>query len=351
MRKKKSFSINPEILRRQHSELLPVAQRFCTEITNQLERLLEDNGIILGFPIQHRVKTWDSISEKLTRLTLPIQDIRGLQDLIGLRIILLFKRDTSQVCNLIEKTFKVIRQYNTDERLKEDQFGYSSIHFVIELPEEWLALPTFTAFSKFRAEIQVRTVAQHIWATASHTLQYKQEKSVPATVLRSIYRVSALLETVDLEFERVLSERDRYRSELDTFASGNILNVDLLEKLLDKLLPPENKGKDEPYSELLEDLNHFGVNTSTALQKLIEEHIEHLKNQENKAVRSSHEGYSYKNYSECLEFYEDDSERLEQGVFFLHIGLVRAALEEEFGEKWTHYIRTKPDFDYDDVPF
>lgn len=59
--------------------------------------------------------------------------------------------------------------------------------------------------SGLKAEVQVRTVTQHVWAAASHVLQYKQEASVPLPVRRSIYRVSALLETVDLEFERVLS--------------------------------------------------------------------------------------------------------------------------------------------------
>jgi putative GTP pyrophosphokinase len=327
MGKKKDLPHNPEILHQQHSELLPVAQRFCAEITNQIERLLADDGIVLGFPIQHRVKTWDSISEKLKRLEYSVQDVRKLQDLIGLRIILLFKRDTSQVCNLIEKSFKVIKQYNTDERLKEDQFGYSSIHFVVELPEEWLTVPTFTAFSKLRAEIQVRTVAQHIWAAASHTLQYKQEVSVPTSVLRSIYRVSALLETVDLEFERVLNERDHYRSKLDT-SLGNVLNVDLLEKLLDELLPSENKDQNEQYSELLEDLNYFGINTSDAIKQLIEKHQEYIKHEELKWLCSAESDV----YDEMI-----NRERVKRGVYFTHIGLVRNTLEAEFGENWINY--------------
>ena len=333
MGKKKDLPHNPEILHQQYSELLPVAQRFCTGITNQIERLLEDDRIVLAFPIEHRVKAWDSISEKIKMTSVQdirnLQDVRELQDLIGLRIILLFKRDTSKVCDLIKKSFKVIKHYNTDERLKENQFGYSSIHFVIELPEEWLTVPTFNDFSKLCAEIQVRTVSQHIWAAASHTLQYKQEVSVPTSVLRSIYRVSALLEIVDLEFERVLNERDHYRSKLDT-SSGNILNVDLLEKLLDEMLPSENKVQNEQYSELLEDLNYFGINTSDAIKQLIEKHQEYIKSEELKWL--------------CLGRAEADADdefidhkRIEKGVFFQHVGLVRNALEAEFGDNWINY--------------
>ncbi len=347
MKNKEKSSINAETLQKQHADLLSVSQRFCDEINNQLVRLLEDNEIVLGFPIQHRVKTWNSISDKLSKLKFPIKDIKGIQDLIGLRIILLFKRDTSQVCNLIEKSFNVIKKYNTDERLKEDQFGYSSIHFVIELPEEWLAVPTFTAFSKFRAEIQVRTIAQHIWAAASHTLQYKQEVSVPATVLRSIYRVSALLETVDLEFERVLDEREIYRSKLNTSDIDKVLNVDLLEKILDYFLPAENKILDEEYAQLLEELNMFEISTSDSLQKLLEKHQEKIKQQEADIIA---------NKKNIVFFGNEETQRFNRGIFFTHTGLMRAALEAEFGVRWEEYMESLPDDyedddDYEDIDF
>ena len=70
-----------------------------------------------------------------------------------------------------------------------------------------------------------------------HTLQYKQEDSVPAPMRRAIHRVSALLEVVDLEFERLLKERESYRSDSGPINTDAILNVDLLEHLLDALLP------------------------------------------------------------------------------------------------------------------
>jgi putative GTP pyrophosphokinase len=53
------------------------------------------------------------------------------------------------------------------------------------------------------AEIQVRTVVQHAWATVSHSLQYKREADVPIPLRRRLARVSALLELADMEFSAI----------------------------------------------------------------------------------------------------------------------------------------------------
>jgi putative GTP pyrophosphokinase len=128
-----------------------------------------------------------------------------------------------------------------------------------------------------KAEIQVRTTAQHIWAVASHTLQYKHEESVPLSVRRAIHRVSALLETVDLEFERVLEQREAYRSQSITSRQDEALNTDLLEEMLGQLLPPDNKKKSgEKYGELLDDLMAFGIDTQNSLINLLNEHKDEI---------------------------------------------------------------------------
>jgi putative GTP pyrophosphokinase len=138
----KQDSINVTNLEREYRTLLTIAINLSSELVNQLNRLLDVEGIALGFPIQHRVKSWESLTEKFDRLSLRVESMKDVQDLVGLRLILLYRRDVEKVCQLISKNFKVVRQYDTRERLKEDQFGYSSIHFVVELPQEWLAVPT-----------------------------------------------------------------------------------------------------------------------------------------------------------------------------------------------------------------
>jgi len=173
-----------------------------------------------------------------------------------------------------------------------------------------------------RAELQVRTLSQHTWAEASHKLQYKRKEGVPIAIGRAINRVSALLETVDLEFERVLVERDSYRSALDVSGTKDILNVDLIEKTLDDLLPSANKDDDEDYADLLIDLNAFDVNTQQKLLDLVQKHFDASMLHDSQTVAEQLKSYRKDNL--------EPSDRLMRGVFFSHTGLVRTALRLEF---------------------
>ncbi len=318
-------------LETQFKSLAPLAEHFASELTRQLQKLLDSRSVVLSFPIQQRVKTWSSLAEKLERKALSIKTLTQLDDFVGLRLILQFTRDASKVCRLIGENFKVIKSDDTAERLGTDQFGYSSVHFVVALPDSWLAVPSFSQMKGWRAEIQVRTTAQHIWAAASHTLQYKREDSVPASMRRGIHRVSALLELIDLEFERLLAERDTYREGAGSVGSDVRFDVDLLENALDGLLPAENKqANEEDYAELLEELNHFKVVNRRSLQELIGKRLAAALIEDRKRVS---------------ELRDDDDQvrelsswdRQSAGVYFTHVGLVRCCLGAEFGEEYHGY--------------
>ena len=316
-------------LEQQYREQADVAERFSEEVSHQLDALIERSGISLSFPVQRRVKSWVSIVEKLERLGLVLSNIGDLQDLIGFRIILQFRRDIDIICRLIADQFVVIDRYDTGDRLREDQFGYSSVHFVIEVPSAWLAVPSFARLAGLKAEIQVRTTAQHIWAAASHTLQYKSEAAVPQPVRRAIHRVSALLETVDLEFERVLTERASYKSEVQAapLPADEPLNVEVIERVLDDVWPKENKkpGR-ESYGVLAEELAQFDVTTSAQLRNLLKKHYQAVMREEESYVNRRQSGEPAR------------ARRMQRRrVYFMHCGLTRIALLKEFGKRWDDY--------------
>ena len=162
MRKKKTL----EELRAEYLQIEPIARKFANELEHQLGILVESEKVSLGFPIAARVKSWESINEKLDRLPLNLPSITELQDLIGIRLIFLYKRDIEKICEVLGQVFDVTKQENTFDRLRRDQFGYTSIHLVIKIPDNWLVVPSLSQFGGFKAEIQVRTVAQHLWAEA-----------------------------------------------------------------------------------------------------------------------------------------------------------------------------------------
>ena len=135
-------------LEKEYSALLSLAEAFLRETKHEIEVLLERDRIPLLFPIQARVKSWASIQEKIDRLKLSVSKVIELQDLVGLRIVLLFERDLASAIRLIETNFNIFKKYNTAHRLKEDQFGYSSIHLLAKVPDEWLKVPS-TPSQKF----------------------------------------------------------------------------------------------------------------------------------------------------------------------------------------------------------
>ena len=325
-----------QTLEQEYKELAPLLESFCDEIAHQIVKLLDEADVMLGFPVQRRLKTWESLSEKLGRHP-RFSDLKKIQDIVGLRIILLFKRDVEKVVQLLQDNFLVVRQYDTRDRLKEDQFGYSSNHLIVELKRDWLSVPTLSKMGGLLAEIQVRTLPQHIWAEASHKLQYKQEKNIPPIIRRSIYRVSALLETVDLEFERVLEKRESYRIKVaDSLptAQDEKLNVDLIEALLDTQLPAANKSPNEDYATLLANLDHFGIRSKQKLLQLLEKHLSQALEMDARKIlelMSEHNSGIQKLPQYILS-------RARKKVYLSHTGLVRQTLRLEFSDNSEQYF-------------
>lgn len=312
-----------EELHVQYQDHSSKADRLRGAIVEQISRLIDANSLTLGVPIESRLKSWGSLEEKLSRKSLELNQITDLNDLVGIRVILLFKKDLLEVGHLLEKTFTISSKEDTGSRLDDGQFGYQSQHYILSVPQKWADIPTFEDLQGLKVEVQVRTLAQHIWAAASHKLQYKQEESVPPPLRRAIYRASALLETVDLEFERVLEERKIYIDKsAERFTSDEHLNVDLLAATLEKLLPPQNRITAESYDELLFDLLHFGISTVDKLQQV-------WKKQSAAVLQEDKEKAAAK--------LEDPTtsagirERTEKGMFWSHTGLARRALMFEFG--------------------
>jgi ppGpp synthetase/RelA/SpoT-type nucleotidyltranferase len=339
-------NIDFERLYQEYQSIVEYADRFGSVVYNELLRGIEDAKIQLGFPIQKRVKQWESIKEKYQRIPRDVENITDLQDLVGLRLILLFSRDTLKVGAIIGKLFNVVRKYDSKDRLKSDQFGYSSMHYVIELSKDKLVTHELQFPKKLKAEIQVRTIVQHLWAEASHTLQYKQEASIPNDVSRSIHRVSAILETVDLEFEKVLAKRDEYRYGIVNLDTDAPLNVDLLEITLNHLWPCANKKDIENYDYLLGLLKYNNITTQIQLVEIIRKHrdevlkrsareAEYLRNiihtyplENGKiTIRSENRVVTHSGITPEL------IASLEKGIFYGHVAMTVTALQFETGER------------------
>jgi len=305
------------------------AERLINFVKEQLNAAISAENIAVGFPTSSRVKSLQSIAEKIDRKRRPVKSVSEIDDLAGIRVVLLFKRDVEFIENFIQSTFVVISSENTASRLDESSFGYQSSHYVISLPSEWAKIPSLAGLDGMRAEIQVRTIAQHMWAAVSHKLQYKVEDSVPLEIRRAINRSSAVLEVVDLEFDRVLLERESYISQITGTNPDKslILNVDLLQEISNRLMPERGGDNVDGYAILLQELISLGINSVGKLEDLIFSNMD-------KAI--SEDG---------LYLMDEDNENLtspelwNNGCYFSHVGMIRNMLRYKFGDKADEVIK------------
>jgi putative GTP pyrophosphokinase len=248
---------------------------------------------------------------------------------VGVRVNLLFRQDLQKVGSILRETFNVTSEEDAGRRLSEVQFGYQSTHYVVGLKPDWLQIPTLRDLGGLKVEIQVRTLAQHIWAAASHKLQYNREESVPPPLRRTIHRVSALLETADLELERALDDREAYIHEaVESAKPAEVLNVDLLESILSESFPEENKVSFEQYANVLEELFAMGITTAAQLRELIARQMKHVKACEKDSLEEAR----------SKERSGSTKSRFGRSVYFTHAGMLRVALAGELGKKYAPYL-------------
>lgn len=301
----------------------------------RLVKALAQEGIALAFPIEARVKTWSSLRDKL--LSLNPQAVEDVQDIVGFRLVTLFHRHVLAASQAVQASgwFRIIREYDTVDSLEVDRFGYSSTHLIVELPH---APGQPDDSPSLKAEVQIRSVAQHLWATASHTLQYKREGDVPPPLRRAVHRVAALLETVDQELEHVLVARRQY-SEVAADRQDEDFNVDLLKTVLQAIWPSEHQIFNEPFAMLLQDLQRRGITTPRELTATLRPYVARTlaiarREAEHLVFLADRYGVSAGKiaFSETPNRYEtrhvDEQTlaRARRGVFYSHTGLTWTAL-------------------------
>lgn len=196
----------------QYKDIKPKFERLRTNIESVLEQMINERKIPI-FAIESRLKDEESLSSKVIRksYTSPLDEI---DDLCGIRVICYYQEDISNICSIIEQEFEVLQRENKKESLDDNQFGYSSYHYVVKLKENWLSHPNARGLNNLRAEIQIRTMLMHTWSAISHKLLYKREADVPYQFKRQLNRLSALIELADEQFDSIKNIKIQYIEEL-----------------------------------------------------------------------------------------------------------------------------------------
>ena len=199
--------------------------------------------------ISSRVKSRDSLVRKIEKRLqrgdtgTPESILQSFTDLAGVRAVFTTTADVRSAQKWIKEYFKIDEANSEDwlENMDEDEFGYLSVHEVIELDgaffscdavqnalkmlrrgrleREFIRKGFDTGFlDKFfvdgvldvsavqslfaqlpvKLEIQLRSMLQHVWAELAHDTTYKENGvALPRDTRRKLNAIAAILETSD----------------------------------------------------------------------------------------------------------------------------------------------------------
>ncbi len=204
----------------EYTRLHPAYRGLCEVLEAFLKRAADRHAPLAI--LQTRAKKVPSFAEKCLRKQAEhVTPAHQLTDLCGARLIARTASELRAVSGYIEEHLEVDWENSADvsERLNWDEFGYRSIHYIVSLRRDpelgdvdedlygfWCELPECPqtgTFHPLKAEIQVRTLAEHAWADFAHDITYKGAFTLPEHWLREVALMAADLEDVDRTVERI----------------------------------------------------------------------------------------------------------------------------------------------------
>ncbi len=219
-----------------------------TVVLDELKQKLEENRVPL-LSIENRIKTEESLAEKVERKGDKYHSLSDITDVLGIRIICFFSDDVDRVASMIEKMYVMDWENTIDKRISISPtvFGYLSLHYICSVPFD-SGYPEEICGKRF--EIQIRSTLQHVWAEIEHDLGYKSDFGVPRDIRREFSRVAGLLEIADERFASIRDNVKKYGTEIRQRIADNTAE----ELLIDRVSLKEYMLRNKKMREFLESL-------------------------------------------------------------------------------------------------
>jgi putative GTP pyrophosphokinase len=199
-----------------YEESKPGYARLLAAMEARLRVALEKDSLL---PIiKGRVKAFDSWYAKRIRI---LRNARAagkepisITDIVALRVVCPFLGDLKLAESSICSSFKVLEVERKGSERSFREFGYESIHLLVELPADLRA--DASGFDSPAVEIQLRTILQEAWAEVEHELVYKAEFTpFDEPMKRKLAALNANLSLSDIIFQEILDYQRRLNSELE----------------------------------------------------------------------------------------------------------------------------------------
>ena len=158
--------------------------------------------------IKTRLKSAESIGDKLTALNVPItvnSIEENLHDVAGVRIICGFPSDICTLADAFLKQDDITLIEKKDYIANPKPNGYRSLHLIVEIP-----IFLHDEKKKMKVEVQFRTISMDWWASLEHKIRYKKDVRVPngvAEELKECAEAAAVLDTRMAQIQKKLSDK------------------------------------------------------------------------------------------------------------------------------------------------
>lgn len=204
-------------------------------IKQLLKKAVEEGKIDKScFEIKARTKEVNSFKGKISRddkRTKYIDPLSEVTDLVGIKIMLTSLKDEEIVYELLKSEMDSSIDWEnsvdkTQDIKKQRKFGYLGRHLVVYYDEKMLKasakekidcgfdkLEKLNTEKKLRAEIQIKTLLQHVWAEVEHKARYKAGEELNDDKKRYFDRLAALIEVADDLFKDLITESERLNKE------------------------------------------------------------------------------------------------------------------------------------------
>jgi ppGpp synthetase/RelA/SpoT-type nucleotidyltranferase len=263
----------------------------------QLTAELEIYPILMGRP-----KSVESFAEKIGRKGKSyVEPLTEMTDLCGVRVIVhILKQVDALAASVVATAARPDAPFRVDRGNSENKaalldvksFGYLSDHYILVM-ESFPPVDGFKDPNKLRqltelrdelakrggqlrAELQIRTLAQHVWADIYHELGYKNEFKLPQRWEREFARVAAMLEGCDRSFQEISDAMmGAYGSGYSAFMDRDELGrlADTLEQVL-ATVDAEDRGFPKTAHRLLK--TYIALGDKEALAKMLATHEQAL---------------------------------------------------------------------------
>jgi len=256
-----------------YSKNISLYKQLIEEICFVLEKTLRKEGIEIH-NMQHRLKDFDSFYDKIIRYKITDDPFERINDIAGVRIVCLYRKDLERVREVISKEFDIIESDIKTKAYKETEFGYMSDHYLVRLSKRCKG-PRYDEIKLLKCEIQVRTILMDAWDSISHHLDYKQAIDIPSQLRKDFFALCGLFYVADTHFEMFRDSVEELKKQLnesverDQFDLKQEMNLDTLIAYLRWKLPNRKQTDIKSRSELLSELEITGYSQFKKLDEAL----------------------------------------------------------------------------------